>query len=61
MALITFSLLFNLQLFYPTAIPKGNMLMKKLGFFLVFTSIQNKKKKRILRSEFGKTILQYVI
>lgn len=59
MALITFSLLFNLQLFYPTAIPKGNMLMKKLGVFLYLHLF--KKKKRILRSEFGKTILQYVI
>lgn len=59
MALITFSLLFNLQLFYPTAIPKGNMLMKKLGIFLHLHLF--KIKKRILRSEFGKTILRYVI
>lgn len=61
MALITFSLLFNLQLFYPTAIPKGNMLMKKLGVFLYLHLFKNNKKKRILRSEFGRTILQYVI
>lgn len=61
MALITFSLLFNLQLFYPTAIPKGNMLMKKLGVFLYLHLFKKKRKKRILRSEFGKTILQYVI
>lgn len=60
MALITFSLLFNLQLFDPTAIPKGNMLMKKLGVFL-YLHLFKIKKKRILRSEFGKTILQYVI
>lgn len=45
MALITFSLLFNLQLFYPTAIPKGNMLMKKLGVFLYLHLFKKKKKK----------------
>lgn len=45
MALITFSLLFNLQLFYPTAIPKGNMLMKKLGIFLYLHLFKIKKKK----------------
>lgn len=46
MALITFSLLFNLQLFYPTAIPKGNMLMKKLGVFLYLHLFKNNKKKK---------------
>lgn len=45
MALITFSLLFNLQLFYPTAIPKGNMLMKKLGIFLHLHLFKIKEKK----------------
>lgn len=45
MALITFSLLFNLQLFYPTAIPKGNMLMKKLGIFLYLHLFKIKVKK----------------